>query len=177
MENKKYLKERVDLLEKEVLSLKNELKGKKTKKPKKLKLSAWIPKTDEDNLLNNYWTKIGGKLLVEVPVGGNHPDLPWDHHCTTRRLDGVIIKGDDLGKYKCSHNIEGLKNLFKGKRVEIIEVKKSINRTAIGQVVAGKTMFKQQYGIKNVKGVIVCGSGDSALEWVCKQHGIKVVKN
>ena len=174
METKKFLKERVAFLEKENQFLKDKLKG---KKPKKLKLKAWKPKTEEDKLLNKYWKKIGGKLLVEVPIGGNHSDLPWGHGSTTRRLDGVIIKGDELGVYRCSYNRTELSNMFKDKNIEIIEVKRSINRTAIGQVVAGKTMFEQQYGIKNVEGVIVCNSGDSALEWVCKMHGIKVVKS
>lgn len=173
METKKYLKDRVSVLEQEVQFLKDQLND---KKPKKLQLKAWIPKTAEDELLNKYWEKLGGKLLAEVPVGGNHPDLPWSHGCTTRRLDGVIIKGDDLGKYRCSHNKEELKNIFEGKDLEIIEVKKSLNRPAIGQVIAGRTMFKEQYGVKNVKGVVICVKGDSALEWVCKQHGIKVVK-
>ena len=52
---------------------------------------------------------------------------------------------------------------------------KSLNRTAIGQIIAGRTMFKEQCGVKTVIGV-VCVKGGSALEWVCKQHGIKVVK-
>jgi len=173
METEKYLKERVDLLEKEIQALEDKLKDKKTKK---LKLSAWAPKTIEDELLNKYWEEIGGKLIVEVPVGGNHQDLPWPHGCTVRRLDGAIINADDSGKYKHSYNWKELKKLFKGKKIEIIEVKRSINRPAIGQIIAGRTMFEKQYDVKNVKGVIVCGSGDSALEWVCKQHGIKVVK-
>ena len=173
METKKYLEERVALLEQENQFLKDKLKEKKSKK---LRLKAWKPKTEEDKLLNKYWKNIRGKLLVEVPVGGNHPDLPWEHGSTTRRLDGVMIKGVDLGKYSCSYNRDELSNMFKGKKIEIIEVKRSINRTAIGQVIAGKTMFEKQYGVKYVKGVIVCGFGDSALEWVCKQHGIKVVK-
>ena len=174
METKKYLKERVALLEKENQFLKDQLKG---KKHKRLKLKAWKPKTEEDKLLNKYWKKFGGKLLVEVPIGGSHTNLPWGHGSTTRRLDGVIIKGDELGVYRCSYNRTELSNIFKDKNIEVIKVKRSINRTAIGQVLAGKTMFEQQYGIKNVKGVIVCDSGDSALEWVCKQHGIKVVKS
>ena len=48
METKNYLKERVALLEKENQFLKDKLKG---KKPKKLKLKAWKPKTEEDKLL------------------------------------------------------------------------------------------------------------------------------
>ena len=65
--------------------------------------------------------------------------------------------------------------LFKGKNVEVIEVKQNLNRPAIGQVIAGRDMFEKQYEGKNVKMVIVCSKGDSALEWVCKKQEIKVV--
>jgi hypothetical protein len=58
--------------------------------------------------------------------------------------------------------------------VELIEAKPSLNRAAIGQVVAGRDMFRRQYGVAAQCSVIVCGSTDGALEWACRLQDIKV---
>jgi hypothetical protein len=58
--------------------------------------------------------------------------------------------------------------------VELIEAKPSLNRSAIGQVVAGRDMFRRDYGVGVQHSVVVCGSSDGALEWVCRTHDIKV---
>jgi hypothetical protein len=147
---------------------------KKTKKPL---LMTWEARSKEDRLLERYYKKHPGRFLVEVPIGGGGNDLPWDDTCTTRRLDAVRISGirKEKAVYKHSFNKDCLGKLFKGKNVEVIEVKQKLNRPVIGQVIAGRDMFQEQYDGKNVKMVIVCSKGDSALEWVCKKQGIKVV--
>ncbi len=56
----------------------------------------------------------------------------------------------------------------------MIEVKQSLNRTLIGQAIAGKSLFRRDYDAVTIEPVVVCGSGDSALEWVYRRNGIRV---
>lgn len=60
------------------------------------------------------------------------------------------------------------------KTVELIEVKKNLNRLVIGQVIAGVDMFERQYNISKIIPVILCKNGDPALEWVCEKRNIRV---
>ena len=168
------VKKKLQVLEKENKYLWNRLNNKKTKQPF---LMNWETKSKEDRLLARYYKTRPGMFLVEIPIGGRGNDLPWGDACTTRRLDAVRILGYRGGKgvYKHSFNKECLARLFENKNVEVIEVKQNLNRTAIGQVIAGRDMFEKQYMGRNVKMVIVCSKGDSALEWVCKKQKIKVV--
>ena len=170
----KELKKKLEVLEEENKHLKDKLNNKKTRKPF---LMSWEAKSKEDRLLEKYYKKRPGKFLVEVPIGGSGSHLPWGNDCTTRRLDAVRITGIRNGKavYKHSYNKDCLGKLFKGKNVDVIEIKQNLNRPAIGQIIAGRDMFKEQYDGKNVRMVIVCSKGDAALEWVCKNQGIKVV--
>ena len=92
-------------------------------------------------------------------------------YCKSR----ILGYRDGKGIYKHSFNKDGLASLFRNKNIEVIEVKQNLNRPVIGQVIAGKDMFEKQYKRRNVKMVIVCSKGDSALEWVCKKQKIKVV--
>ena len=168
------LKERPFVVEEESKYLSNRLNKRRAKKPL---LRNWEAKTKEDRLLKRYYKENPGMFLVEIPVGGAGSGLPWDEACTRRRLDAVKILGygDGKGIYKHPFNKEDLADLFKGKDIEVIEVKQKLNRPAIGQVIAGRDMFQVQYKRKKAKMVIVCSKGDSALEWVCKKHNIKVV--
>jgi hypothetical protein len=168
------LKNRLALLEEENKYLKDDLDNNKTKKPL---LKTWAARSKEDRLLERYYKKRPGMFIVEVPIGGSGTDLPWGDACTTRRLDAVRISGSRSGKavYKHSFHKDGLSELFKGKNVEVIEIKQKLNRPVIGQVIAGRDMIQEQYDIKSAKMVIVCSKGDFALEWVCKKQEIKVV--
>jgi len=66
------------------------------------------------------------------------------------------------------------KELIKKYSIETIEVKKEINRTAIGQIIAGTDLFEKDYGIVPSRKVILCSVGDEALQWVCSKRGIAV---
>lgn len=67
-------------------------------------------------------------------------------------------------------------NLINKYPVEIIEAKKSLNRPAIGQIIAGNDMFAREYKVVPKKQVILCLVGDSALEWVCSKRKISIEK-
>ena len=58
--------------------------------------------------------------------------------------------------------------------MEVIEVKSSLNRPVIGQAIAGRDLFERDYEPRTIEPVVVCGSGDPALEWVCRRNGIRV---
>jgi hypothetical protein len=53
-------------------------------------------------------------------------------------------------------------------------VKLSLNRTAIGQAIAGRRMFQRQYGVSPKRTTVLCRVSDSALAWVCEQENIEV---
>jgi hypothetical protein len=140
------------------------------------KFSSWKSKTKEDILLYSYWKKVGGIMYTEVPIGGPGGPGKWPIGCTRRRLDGVriISRRRDIKSFKGSE--EDFFKLVNKYPVEIIEVKNSLNRTAIGQIIAGHDMFTREYKAFPKKNIILCSIGDSALEWVCKQRNIIVKK-
>ena len=136
----------------------------------------WTARTSEDTLLEQYWRQRGGRLYVEVPIGGAGGAGQWPEACTIRRLDGVLFQvGAEragifwYGEVKTDFEID-LRSLA----AELIEVKPALNRGAIGQAVAGRHMFKRQYGVKPGRTTILCRTTDSALEWVCGEEGIRV---
>ena len=60
--------------------------------------------------------------------------------------------------------------------IEIIEVKKKLNRTVIGQILVGEFMFKKKYNVKKVKKSVLYHVGDDALELFCKENKINLIK-
>lgn len=64
-----------------------------------------------------------------------------------------------------------LRDIVEDCHVEVIEVKSSLNRPVIGQAIAGRDMFERDYEPRTIEPVVVCGSGDPALEWVAGETG------
>jgi len=141
-------------------------------------MEAWKPTTFEDTLLYEYWKMREKHLYLEVPVG-NKELGNWPPKSKIRRIDGVIIL-DELKKEEPNvfryrdYTIEEFYKKVQGKTIELIEVKKNLNRLVIGQVIAGADMFERQYNTSKIIPVILCKNGDPALEWVCKKRNIKV---
>jgi len=137
----------------------------------------WNPRTTEDKLLYAYWQQVQGRIYTEVSLAGWQGADSWSSHSTTRRLDGVRVISqpgeDDIISFR------GLRQEFcrqiQQYQPELIEVKSKLNRTAIGQIIAGNDLFTHQYGVEPGKLIIVCASGDSALEWVCAKRNIVLV--
>ena len=137
---------------------------------------AWTPVSGEDRLLQKYWKSIGGRIYVEVLIGGPGGRGKWPAGCTTRRIDGVRLEVNDRqpGIFFFTGNQKRfIEELKLSQSVEIIEVKASLNRPVIGQALAGIDMFEREYGVKG-KPVVVCGKNDTALEWVCQRRDIRV---
>ena len=144
---------------------------------KDAKSIVWSPVSGEDRLLQKYWKSVGGRIYVEVLIGGPGGPGKWPPGCTTRRIDGVRLDVYDRepGIFFFTGNQKHFRDDLKQSRsVEIIEVKSSLNRPVIGQALAGIDMFEREYGVEG-KPVVVCGKNDTALEWVCQKRNIRVV--
>lgn len=137
---------------------------------------SWKPKTKEDKLLQTYWKKSGGIIYTEVPIGGPGGRGKWPIGCTRRRLDGVriVTRKREIRKY--TESDDDFIDLINKNPVDIVEIKMSLNRTAIGQIIAGNDMFKREYKVAAKRRVILFSMGDSALEWVCQKRNIAFKK-
>jgi len=141
-------------------------------------LRNWEPINYEDILLYKYWKKSKGKLFLEVPIG-NKQLGNWPPNSKIRRIDAVLIKAEDgYGTEEVfnrnEYTLSEFNNYVKDKTVELIEVKKNLNRLVIGQVIAGLDMFERQYNAKKVLPVVISQNDDPALQWVCEKRDIKV---
>lgn len=136
---------------------------------------TWEPDTPEDQLLFTYWEEIGGTIIAEVPTGNSGP-ARWPEGSNPRRIDGVRFrsKGREEICPPSAFTTKQVKKVVQGRHVEVIEVKQSLNRTVIGQAVAGRELFRRDYNPSSVEPVVVCGSEDPALSWACRQNGIRV---
>ncbi len=131
----------------------------------------FIPRTLEDKLIHKYWEETGGIVFLEVPIG-NDKSI-WPEGSKIRRIDGIRIENEDSQIYKPFDTVLFTETI-KEKNIELIEAKKKLNRLVFGQIIAGIDMFKKQYLVENIKGVILCKEGDPALEIICEQRGIEV---
>jgi hypothetical protein len=133
----------------------------------------------EDKLLNKYWKTTDGRLYVEIPIGGQGGQPPWPEGTERRRIDGVLFP--DLPPNPTFPSVLSRQsfrdNLTKSdhEKIEIIEVKRHLDRLVIGQVLVAQDMFERQYGFRPTKLTIVCEAADPGQQWVCtEKRGIKV---
>lgn len=134
----------------------------------------WKPKSYEDRLLKRYLDTNSGSFFVEVPIG-NDKEI-WPKGSKIRRIDCIRIDNGVVENRFERFNDDRFRELIKGNYIELIEVKRSLGRYGLGQVIVGLDMFKIQYGKdNNIKGILLCEVGDPALEIVCKNRGIGVV--
>lgn len=138
----------------------------------------WSPSTPEDRILHEYWQRVGGRIYVEVPIGSPNGKGGWASDSKTRWIDGVRLPAGDKksGIFFFTGNQPRFTDELKEcGSADIIEVKASLNRNVIGQVLVGIDMFERQYEVTS-RPIIVCGSSDYALEWVCCERSIQVAK-
>lgn len=135
--------------------------------------TLWVPRSNEDHLLLSYWRRVGGRLYVEVPIGGPGGPGKWPPGCTRRRLDGVRLT-DVQDPAIVRFSTGEFRQRIRRANAELIEVKSSLNRLVIGQIIAGRDMFGREYDWAPQRSVVLCAESDTALEWVCQQHDIVV---
>jgi len=135
----------------------------------------WTPSTPENHLLTGYWKDVGGIMVPEVHIGDTGPTA-WPAGSRSRQIDGVRFSTDyrDEINTPTAFSQAQLQNIVSDRHVEVIEVKQSLGRPVIGQAIAAREMFERDYAPRTVEPVVVCGRGDPALEWVCRQNGIRV---
>ncbi len=108
-----------------------------------------------------------------MPIGGPGGPSEWSGDSSRRRLDGVRLPGaTDPAIVRFSS--EAFHQRVQSEPVELVEIKRSLNRAVIGQVIAGRHMYTRQYGGTVVRSVVVCGQSDSALKSVCQEQGIAI---
>jgi hypothetical protein len=139
-------------------------------------MCPWTPHTREDALLYAYWEQERGRLYTEVPIAGPRGHVAWAAQATTRRLDGVRIPADTgaEGITSFAGHAAEFQRTIRLHRPELIEVKRKLNRTVIGQIIAGHDLFEEQYGVSPARLVFVCAVEDAALKWVCERRNIVV---
>jgi hypothetical protein len=146
-------------------------------------LSNWRPKEKwkhEDRLIHQYWQAVGGAIYTEVVVGCRGR-FAWPDGSTRRRIDGVrfITPTDDRSHISSFGNkVAGkrFRELIEGAEIELLEVKKSLSRLVLGQVIIGADMLELDYAPVKVQLVVVCGRAEPGLELICERRGIKVWK-
>jgi hypothetical protein len=148
-------------------------------------LKYWKPpskRTYEDGLLLRYWQRVGGIIFTEVLVGRGGLQQ-WPEGAKPRRIDGVRIVSSasesmppDIVTFDKRGYAHKLKQIVTGAKVEVVEVKRSLDRVVLGQVIIGADLFEMEYAPTEVNQVVVCEVGDPVLEAVCRKRGIEAWK-
>jgi len=131
----------------------------------------------EDKLLLRYARKARGTIYAEVPIGIDD----WSPVDSERRyLDGVRVpsvaqkdaKAEIITYTPGRHN--EFEEAIESREVEVIEIKRKLNRPVIGQVMVGVDIFQREYKCAGITPVIVCSIGDGLLESFCERHNIRI---
>ena len=140
-------------------------------------IASWTPRTLEEELLHRYWRRVGGRVYLEVPIGGPGGAGDWPPGSKIRRIDAVRMESTGLqqdGIIRFNDHRDEFCESVHGSCPELIEIKQLLGRHVIGQVIAGVDMFNREYRPEMVIPVVLCQEGDPALEWVCERRGITV---
>ncbi|MCL2044481.1 MAG: hypothetical protein FWG89_10120 [Treponema sp.] len=114
-------------------------------------------------------------IFLEVSIGSKNI---FGKNSTDRKIDIVVIHGCKSKKpYNYNENKAYFLKLIQDSKneVEIIEVKKKLNRVVIGQILVGEFMFKKKYEVKKIKKSILYHIGDDAMELFCKENKINLI--
>lgn len=141
-------------------------------------MEDWEPSTFENELIYSYWLVNKSLIFLEVPIGGTGGRGDWPKGSKIRRIDAIRLPGVSIVEEgiltSSKYSSEEFYTLTKDKDIELIEVKRNLNRLVLGQVVAGTDMLLRQYQPRSVTPIILCVKGDPAMEWVCDKRGITV---
>lgn len=146
-------------------------------------LQRWKVKsrrTYEDELLLKYWQEVGSLIFAEVIVGKGGTRKKWPKDAKPRRIDAVRISAtthaypdDDIFTFdKTSSHV--LREKITGANIEVIEIKRSLDRVVLGQVIIGADLLELEYAPATIEQTVLCKEGDPVLEYVCDKRGIKV---
>lgn len=137
-------------------------------------LHIWRPRYGEDQWLLAYIDRLGGrdaagKVYVEVPIGGVDQYGPG---AKTRFIDAVRLPDVEPGGIHYYHR-RHFEAEVRDQTVEVIEVKKSLNRGVIGQLIVAYDLTRAEWPPHNsLRLVALCTAPDPALEWICEKRNI-----
>jgi len=139
-------------------------------------MEEWEPQTLEDRLLLAYYKEVGGRIYTEVSTPWSGGNKDWSDGYTNRYIDAVRLPESYFkeGIIPFANHGDEVLNSVRGEKVELIEIKKNLNRPVIGQLLAGYDLFKADYSPSEVKLVAICKSAEPGLEWVCEERDIDV---
>jgi len=66
--------------------------------------------------------------------------------------------------------------LVRAREVEVIEVKRTLNRGVVGQAVVGAVLFQMEFKPRRVRQTVVVGKGEKGIERACRKLRINVWK-
>ncbi len=145
-------------------------------------LSNWKPpdkRTNEDNMLLKYWEKTGGRIYTEVFVGRGGIQK-YARGEKPRRIGGVQIiapnQTDDIISFYKNKNLHEFQLDLSGEvvKVNVLEMKRSLDRFVLGQVMVGADLLEMEYNLTHVGQIAICEFSDPVLEAVCKNRNIEV---
>lgn len=139
---------------------------------------------NEDELLFQYWRKVGGTIFAEVIIGRDSLS-PWPQKSRPRRIDGVRIISnkhirtlEDIITFSKT-NVHDFERAIAGAKIEVVEVKPTLWRGVIGQAIIGVDLLEMvyqntAYRPASISAVIVCKVSDPLLEQICQKRNIRV---
>ena len=130
----------------------------------------------ENELIELHCKNLSASIFYEVSIGDKSI---FGKNSTDRRIDIVVIHA---GEKSVDCNYCADKQLFhelikkEEIEIEIIEVKRKLNRNVIGQILVADFMFKKKFNVKKVKKSVLYHIGDEALELFCNENHINLIK-
>jgi hypothetical protein len=96
-----------------------------------------------------------------------------DRRCSDR---AARFREDAIG-YRCfqqGRDAKRFEELATGAEVEVLEVKRSLDRYVLGQVIIGADLLEMEYAPSKIDQVVICSLDDLVLKLVCDKRGIRV---
>ncbi len=98
-----------------------------------------------------------------------------DENCGPKRPDGLLIPvGESRVHAQGSFSRADIAAAVQGQDVHVLEAKRKLNRTVIGQVLVGVALLRRDFSPASVQGVAVCAFGNPDLDWYCREQGIRM---
>ncbi len=139
-------------------------------------MTEWNPNSFEDKLLNAYHREVGGHIYTEVSAPHRKGNKDWPEGYRNRYVDAIRIIDSDFEEkiVPFSNHGDEFVEMAEGSSLELIEIKRRLNRPVIGQVIAAKDLVEVEYLPEEVRKTVLCNGADPALEWVCEERNIAV---
>lgn len=96
-----------------------------------------------------------------------------------RRFDAVVVDSEEPRHSSAGADLEQFKgSVAAGAAVELIEAKKKLSASAIGQLLSGAHLFSESWPDHGMLSYTLCvrDESDFAIRWFCARKGIKVEK-